>query len=292
MTKISTSTLRTTSVLFFVALTVAGLGFKTGGGTLCALGYRGIAAICPLGAIEAMLASRTLLPRALISLMVMALIATAFGRVFCAWICPTPTLRAWLLGKSRRVDTSLPSEDAADSGLRSLELHPEGKISKVSLDSRHVVLGGALLSTIVFGFPVFCLVCPVGLTFATIIAIWRLIQYNEPSWSLLAFPGILVLELVICRKWCRTLCPLGALISLLSSMNVFFRPKVDGRACLRIAKGLDCSACKSSCAEQIDLLHVQESQPIAECTKCRACADICPVGAITFPSIPGESDSR
>ena len=30
-------------------------------------------------------------------------------------------------------------------------------------DSRHAVLGGAVLTTAVFGFPVFCLVCPVGL---------------------------------------------------------------------------------------------------------------------------------
>ena len=44
---------------------------------------------------------------------------------------------------------------------------------RAKLDSRHYVLGGALLSTAVFGFPVFCLVCPIGLTFATVLVVWR-----------------------------------------------------------------------------------------------------------------------
>ncbi|MFR1638333.1 MAG: 4Fe-4S binding protein [Eggerthellaceae bacterium] len=69
----------------------------------------------------------------------------------------------------------------------------------------------ALLSTAVFGFPVFCLICPVGLTFATLIAVWRLFQFNEVALSLLVFPAMLALEVLVLRKWCSRFCPLGAL---------------------------------------------------------------------------------
>jgi ferredoxin-type protein NapH len=145
------------------------------------------------------------------------------------------------------------------------------------------VLGGALLSTAIFGFPVFCLVCPIGLIFATLIGLWRLIQFNEPTWTLLIFPAVLVLELAICRRWCGKLCPLGALLSLVSSLNVFVRPRVDKDACLRTAHGVDCKLCKGACLEGIDLHQREDSAPLAECTKCRECSDSCPVNAIRFP---------
>lgn len=89
---------------------------------------------------------------------------------------------------------------------------------------RNWVLGGALLSTAVFGFPVFCLICPVGLTFATLIAVWRLFQFNEVALSLLVFPAMLALEVLVLRKWCSRFCPLGALLSLASRLNRTFRP--------------------------------------------------------------------
>lgn len=71
------------------------------------------------------------------------------------------------------------------------------------------VLGGALASSAVFGFPVFCLICPVGLTFALVIALWRLFEFNEPSLSIVFFAGFLILELFVLRRWCHAFCPLA-----------------------------------------------------------------------------------
>jgi ferredoxin-type protein NapH len=280
MKQIRSSTLRTLSILCFFAVTLAGLAFKTGGGTLSAFGYQSIAAICPLGSIEAMLASRSLLPRTLISLAVLIGITVFLGRIFCAWICPTPLLRSWFLGSAK----SKRSNECTDIGeVDTFEPSERRIFCGVSVDSRHAVLGGALLSTALFGFPVFCLVCPIGLTFATIIGLWRLLLHNEPTWSLLLFPALLVLELVVLRKWCRKICPLGALLSLLSSMNRFVLPAIDRGVCLSTAKGVNCKLCKDACFEEINLHDMKASQPLAECTKCRACSDACPVNAITFP---------
>ena len=67
-------------------------------------------------------------------------------------------------------------------------------------DSRNWVLGATVLTTAAFGFPVFCLICPVGLSVATFIALWRLLQFSEATLSLVVFPVILVAEIVLLRN--------------------------------------------------------------------------------------------
>lgn len=90
------------------------------------------------------------------------------------------------------------------------------------LDSRHLVLAGALGSSAIFGFPVFCLVCPIGLTLTVLIGIWHLFAFNETTWGLVVFPAILLLEVTLLRKWCTRFCPVSALLSLVSSGNRLF----------------------------------------------------------------------
>ncbi len=145
----------------------------------------------------------------------------------------------------------------------------------VQLDTRHAVLAGTLASAAVFGFPVFCLVCPIGLTFATIIGLWHLFQFNEPSWALVVFPIILVLELTVLRKWCSKICPISALTSLIANANLTLRPRVDPGMCLR-EKGVDCRACVDACPEKLD----PHTGRIPECSKCGACIEACPAHAI------------
>ncbi len=155
-----------------------------------------------------------------------------------------------------------------------------GKRDGVQIDSRHIVLLGALGSAAVFGFPVFCLICPVGLTFAFFIGIAGAFQFNEPSWALLAAPVIVVLEVVVLRKWCVRFCPISALISLISAGNRTFKPKVDEASCLR-SKGIDCHACVDVCPEQVD----PHSKMIPECSKCGACVNACPAKAISIKAL-------
>ena len=273
MLRIRAGRLRVMTTLFFFGLVAAGLAFKTGFGTLCYLGYGAVSAICPLGALEAALASRTFPLRMLIPLICVILIIVILGRFFCAWICPAPIFRDLISGRK-----SCPDSGAENS----VEISGQGN-KKFPLDSRHFILGGALLSSAIFGFPVFCLVCPVGLIIATFIGIWRLFQYNEPSWMLIVFPAIFIIEIVVCQKWCRKICPLGALLSILSGLNPLFRPRVNRSLCRHASKTMDCEFCKNVCEENIDLHHAEKSRPMAECTKCRECADVCPAGAISFP---------
>lgn len=152
-----------------------------------------------------------------------------------------------------------------------------GKRDGAHIDSRHMVLLGALASSAVVGFPVFCLVCPVGLTFGTLFALWNVLVNHSPSWMLLLFPSILLIELVAFRKWCHVLCPLGAFMSLVGSKTPAFKPRVDAKRCLR-AQGVDCHVCVDSCPEQLDP-HVGS---LSECTRCGLCKDSCPAQAVSL----------
>ena len=290
--------LRVITMLFFFGLAAVGLAFKTGTGTLCNLGFGAISAICPLGALETALAGRAFPSRTLISLGVVVVIIAVLGRFFCAWVCPAPFFRGWIPARIfPRISTAATqSDEISGTGNKkstrdvgtSAEIIGNTARRAVNIDSRHYILGGALLSSALFGFPVFCLICPVGLILATFIGVWRLFQYNEPSWMLLVFPAIFILEIVICRQWCRKLCPLGALLSLLSGLNQLFRPNVNRSVCRHASQNMECALCTSVCEENIDLHNLEKSRSLAECTKCRECSDVCPAGAISFPLLPGK----
>ena len=161
------------------------------------------------------------------------------------------------------------------------------------LDARHFVLGSALVSTLIFGFPVFCLVCPVGLTFATVFMVANLFLTGDASWMVLVAPLILLVEVVLFRKWCHVLCPLGALMSLVGKANKTLVPKADTSKCLETAKGASCGACVRACPENIDLRYPELSEAaLSECTKCRLCVEACPTHAISMPFMLSKAVSE
>lgn len=275
----------------FVAFVVAGLAFRIGAGTPSAFGIDAIAAVCPLGALETMAGAKDVMLHPLLLLIAVVAIIVLVGKAFCVWLCPVPWLQKLVRPKPSRKSaepsagdsscdatcgSSCGSSCAAEGACPSCALAPVGgKRDGFRLDTRHATLLGALGTTAVFGFPVFCLVCPVGLTFATLIGLWHLFQFNETSWGLILFPAILAIEVLVLRKWCVNICPISALVSLISNANRTLRPRVDRAACLR-ERGIDCRACVDACPEQVD----PHSARIPECSKCGACIASCPAQAI------------
>lgn len=259
-------------------------GWQTG--TLCSVGYDAIAYICPLGALETIFGSWAFVPRVLICLAAVVIVALVFGKAFCSWVCPVAPLSDLLRGKKAREKDECERTQAAhrvlerwsDTNAAQAEKH---KPFRSRVDGRHVVLAGSLASAAVCGFPVFCLVCPIGLTFASAIALYRLIGFNEPVIEVLVFPALLVLELTVFRKWCHRFCPVGALLSLLSRGNRTFKPHVDASMCARHA-GSSCAACAQACPEHIDPCADLGDRSLAECTRCGACVNTCPAKALSF----------
>lgn len=318
--------LRALAALAFFLLFLLGLAVHTGWGTASSFGIAEIAAICPLGNLEAMLASKTFLPRALVGFAVFLVVAALLGRLFCGWLCPVPWVekalsklrapgRRFGLGlkespaasetprTSACTTTNASSNTASESGKNAPRSCPSGascasssckdcalasrvkeKADQATEKTPYWILGGALASSAVFGFPVFCLICPVGLTFALTVALWRLFEFNETNWAILWFAGFLVLELLVLRRWCSRFCPLGALWTLVSRLNRFFRPKAREDLCTRMTHGVPCTICRDVCPEGIDPASVaNDPMLLARCTKCGACAAACPTGAVHFP---------
>ncbi len=262
---------------------------KLGFGTVCSLGLPYLSYVCPLGFLEAALASRSLLPQVWLGIALVLVLVVLLGRFFCAWICPMALLRQVFGVKDVRrakpiravesLKRMLPrpsvSSTATGPAARSGASTPPNNV-------RYALLAGVLVSSFIFGFPVFCLVCPVGLFFGALFAVSRLLSLQQPSLELLILPALLCVELFAFKSWCRSICPLGALFSLAGTLNRFFRPTVNADACLT-GRGYKCQACKTVCPAGINLLDQNKVLALASCTKCRECSDRCPVKAIRFP---------
>lgn len=265
------------------------------GGTLSSFGWANISAMCPLGALGTMLASKTVIPRVAIALALALACVFVLGRFFCGWICPVPLvskLRSLFSSKKAPEKRDEPSARCATERehgdmLAPLSSEEQGILqscghAKRSFDSRHVVLVSALGSTAVFGFPVFCLVCPIGLTFGTVFLLVNLFGSGDVSWTVIAVPALLILEVVVFRKWCHTFCPLGALMSLVGSKKIL-KPVADDSKCVETTTGAHCSRCARVCPEGINPRNPQLGASWNECTKCRKCIEACPTQALTMP---------
>jgi MauM/NapG family ferredoxin protein len=106
--------------------------------------------------------------------------------------------------------------------------------------------------------------------------------YYMSAITLLIFGGIIALNLLVPRFWCRYLCPLGAFLSLISPLGLFRR---------RVNE--DCNECMK-CQKTCPMGAIPENPQTTcfpECIQCRTCAKVCPQKAITFPaslSLGGE----
>ncbi len=279
----------------FVAVGI-GLAMHTGTGTLSAFGWNSIAAICPLGALEAMFGKFVFIPRAafLLAIVIVAVVLT--GKAFCGWVCPVPHINNLFSSKRAKRQDREARHDAAHAAYDAWDAQKDAPAERVprgvKLDSRHGILVGSLASAAVFGFPVFCLVCPVGLSIATFILFWRMVQFNETSWGLLLCPAIIIIEVVVMRRWCSTLCPLGALLSLLSSFNKTCKLSVDHEKCLRDERGVACYTCDAACSEHLDPHSNLGMRDMQECVKCGSCIEACPAKALSFAILPGKKDRQ
>jgi ferredoxin len=87
--------------------------------------------------------------------------------------------------------------------------------------------------------------------------------------------GVIALNLVAPRFWCRYLCPLGALLGLLSKVALVQREV--NRSCTQ------CSACARVCPTSTIRPGQGYASDPGECTLCLECLGACPVDAIDFP---------
>ncbi len=247
----------------------------------------------PLAMLAQLLSSRTFLAGSALALTVVAL-TLALGRVWCGWLCPLGTLLDWFpLREWRHKRADVPSGwrgvkygllltilvAAAFTNLTLLILDPLTILFRTlstavwpGVDQVVTAVETALydipfLQPAVTAFD--GVVRPVALPIEPVFYRYTLLYAAF-------FLSVVGTNLIAPRFWCRYLCPLGALLGLLSKVGLV-RRRVN-ETCT------ECGACERVCPTgAIEGERGFASDP-AECTMCLACSAACPVDAIDFPA--------
>lgn len=230
----------------------------------------------PLVAFASFLTSWTVYKGLVLSIIVL-IITLVFGRVFCSWICPMGILNQWashILNKRR------PLDDYRINAYRPI------------FRLKYYILT-ALVVLALFGSLQIGLFDPIALiTRSFSVSFFPALQYAGGEFYIkqplfyggvflaVIFIAILFANRFLSRFWCRVLCPLGALLGIVSSASLL-RIRRDVEKCT------DCQKCLRFCHGGCDP-HLELRT--AECHVCMNCIEDCPEGAIHY-GLPNERSS-
>ena len=101
----------------------------------------------------------------------------------------------------------------------------------------------------------------------------------HPGWVVgtISLATLCVIVFMVCkygRLWCNTVCPVGAILSLLSRKTLL-KPQIDSGRC--VSCGLCGRACRASCIDTGN-----HSVDTSRCVLCFDCIDVCTHGAVTY----------
>ena len=229
-----------------------------------ASGAASVDALCPFGAVETLLTwmtTGTLITKIHTSNLVLGLAVLVAillaGNAFCGWICPLGTVQDWLWKAARALH--LP------------QWRPAERTDRVLRQGRFVVLGLVMLMSYLSGQLWFADYDP----YVTIFGLRWLFEWNEVIAIAVGITALVLLgSLFVERLWCRYLCPLGAVFTVLGRFS-FLRIRRNAEVCT------DCELCDKPCPVGIT---VSKADPAVhpDCVGCLDCVAACPVrGALT-----------
>jgi polyferredoxin len=267
---------------------------------LALLTYRGFESLVPLDlyfrlnplvAFGAMLAARAVIWALLLALAAVVF-GFVFGRAWCGWLCPLGALLDWFSPHALRRIEARANRRAIKYVLLLIVFFSAllGNLSLMILDPL-TLLNRTFSSVFVPALNVvvvsietalYPIAPPLQPAFDWIEQNWRgtLLPaqqtFYQLSWMLaLVFVGVVALNWVAPRFWCRYLCPLGAIYALQARI-AWLKPRAVNE-CSR------CAACMRVCPTGA-ITVAQEGFAVdpAECVVCMDCVPACPESVIEF----------
>jgi polyferredoxin len=226
-------------------------------------------AACPIGALQHAFASLRFrfatgeLQFGLYALGSIGIIGSLVGRFPCGWFCPFGLLQE-VLHKIPGPKLPIP---------RIL-----GYLKYVILALTVFLLPAVVLNAAGLGDAWFCKwICPAG----TLEAGLPLVAANAGIrsqigllfvWKVVLLVAFVLWMIVSLRPFCRTICPLGAILGLFNKVSLF-RLRVDSSRCL------SCGDCSRVCPVELDVPKRPNSP---ECIRCLKCVKVCQGGCLDY----------
>jgi polyferredoxin/formate hydrogenlyase subunit 6/NADH:ubiquinone oxidoreductase subunit I len=230
--------------------------------------------------------------------LVVVLLTILLGRVFCSFICPFGTIHhaiGWVkpsLKSKRMVDANLktPSQKVKYFLLILLlvgaiiGLNLTGLLDPIALFFRSVALAilpglGAGLRSIFEAMAASEIKILNLLSYGAEILVSPVFGYKQQAYHTAWFIGLIFLVILFLNRirprfWCRTLCPLGALLGIFSRMSILRLEQYPGKCS-------QCELCTKSCQGAASPRPGLDWET-AECLMCFNCYNVCPEDALKF----------
>lgn len=210
--------------------------------------------VSPLEGFESLLITRNIYMPSIVGMVVPVTLAFLLGRVFCSWICPV-TFFLELFDRLRKIIS------------KKKFLKNKLIVAKKIL---WFTLIGELLLSMIIGAPLFVFLSPPGLVGREIMM--------AVFFRTLALEGVLLivivfLELLTRRFFCRSFCPLGALLACIGQKRKLRVVTIEDNC-------VACGICAKSCP--MGLKPRMNEGSTAYCWNCGECIDRCRTDALSF----------
>ncbi|MCE5254674.1 MAG: 4Fe-4S binding protein [Actinomycetia bacterium] len=197
----------------------------------------------------------------------LGVVGSLVGRFPCGWLCPFGLLQE-VLHKIPGPKLRLP---------RILKY-----LKYIILALTVFILPALVLNAAGFGDTWFCKwICPAGTLEAGLPLVAADADIRSMVgllfvWKVALLVAFVLWMIVSLRPFCRTICPLGAILGLFNKISLL-RLTVDHRRCL------SCGSCSRACPVDLDV-PTQPNSP--ECIRCLKCIKACDAGCIGYRFSP------
>lgn len=210
--------------------------------------------VSPLEGLESLLITKAVYMPSLVGMAIPFTLAFLLGRVFCSWVCPV-TFILEIFDRLRKLVS------------RKKFLRNRLLVAKKVL---WFTLISELLVSMILGAPLFVFLSPPGLVGREIM---MLVFFRKVALEGMLLLLIILLELLTRRCFCRSFCPLGALLAVIGQKRKL-RVEVVSENCI------ECGICVKSCPMGLSPQIGEGTTPY--CWNCGECLDNCPEGALVF----------